>query len=158
MRSIKIIYRELSTIESDRMNKGFDELYVEEGIDIESAERFSFVAEKGDRFIGCSSGLAFKNGENYSGWFQLTDLFVEKENRSKGLGKELLQTTEAKMASVGIHQIFLWTSGEKAIKFYERHGYNKFTEMENWYSDGSSRVGFRKNLPKIMTLHKENGA
>jgi len=131
------------------MNTGFDELSIEEGVELESTERFSFVAEKRDRFIGCASGLAFKNGINYSGWFQLTDLFVEKEYRSKGSGKDLLQITEVKMASVGIKHIFLWTSGVKAIKFYERHGYKKFTEMENWYSDGTSRVGLRKNLSTI---------
>lgn len=149
MKNIKIIYRKLSAIESNRIDKWFDELYIEEGIDLESSERLSFVVEKGDRFIGCSSGLAFKNGENYSGWFHLTDLFVDKENRSKGLGKELLQTTEIKMASLGIKQIFLWTSGVKAIKFYERNGYKKFSEMESWYSDGSSRIGLRKNLSAI---------
>ena len=146
MNNIKIEYRELTAIESNRMNTGFDELSIEEGVALESSERFSFVAEKRDRFIGCSSGLAFKNGEKYSGWFHLTDLFVEKENRSKGLGKDLLQITEAKMASVGMKHIFLWTSGIKAIKFYERHGYKKFIEMENWYSDRSSRIGLRKNI------------
>ena len=149
MNNVKVVYRKLSSIESNRMDTGFDELSIEEGVELESTERFSFIAKKRNEFIGCSSGLAFKNGENYSGWFQLTDLFVEKENRSKGLGKELLQTMEVKMASVGIKQIFLWTSGVKAIKFYERHGYKKFTEMESWYSDGSSRVGLRKNLSTI---------
>ncbi len=146
MNNLKIVCRELTSNESNRMNTGFDELSIEEGVELESSERFSFVAEKRDGLIGCSSGLAFKNGENYSGWFQLTDLFVEKENRSKGLGKDLLQITEVKMASVGIKHIFLWTSGIKAIKFYERHGYKKFIEMENWYSDRSSRIGLRKNI------------
>ena len=150
MNKVKIVYRKLSSTESNRIDKGFDELSIEEGVELESTEKFSFVAEKEGRFIGCSSGFAFKNGKKYSGWFHLTDLFVEKENRSKGLGKELLQTTEVKMASVGIKHIFLWTSGVKAIKFYERHGYKKFSEMENWYSDGSSRIGLRKNLSTIQ--------
>ena len=146
MNNLKIVCRELTSNESNKMNTGFDELSIEEGVELESSERFSFVAEKSDGFIGCSSGLAFKNGENYSGWFQLTDLFVEKENRSKGLGKDLLRTTEVKIASIGIKHIFLWTSGIKAIKFYERYDYKKFIEMENWYSDGSSRIGLRKNI------------
>ena len=152
MNNVKIVYRKLTSNESNRRDTGFDELSIGEGVELESTERFSFVAEKRDKFIGSSSALAFKNGENYSGWLQLTDLFVEKENRSKGVGKELLQTMEVKMASVGIKHIFLWTSGVKAIKFYERHGYKEFTQMENWYSDGSSRIGLRKNILPPLEL------
>jgi ribosomal protein S18 acetylase RimI-like enzyme len=146
MNKISIVNREMTSEEIKRMNLGFDELSLEEGVEIESSERFSFVALKGTTFIGCSSGLAFKNGENYSGWFFLTDLFVEKEYRSKGLGTKLLKALEKQMVSLGIMHIWLWTSGYEALKFYQRQEYEKFTEFENWYSDGSSRVGLRKNL------------
>lgn len=132
--------------EVKRVNLGFDELTVEEGLEIESSDRFSFVALNDDIFIGCSSGLAFKNGENYSGWFFLTDLFVEKAYRSNGLGTKLLKSIEKYAASIGVKYIWLWTSGFEALKFYQRQEYYKFTEMENWYSDGSSRVGLRKDL------------
>ncbi len=146
MNKISIVNRRMTSEEIKRMNLGFDELSLEEGLKIESSDRFSFVALKGNTFIGCSSGLAFKNGENYSGWFFLTDLFVEKEYRSKGLGSKLLKSIEEKAATVGVKYIWLWTSGDEALKFYQRQEYRKFTEMENWYSDGSSRVGLRKNL------------
>ena len=146
MNKISIVNRRMTSEEIKRMNLGFDELSIEEGLEIESSDKFSFVALKGNTFIGCSSGLAFKNGENYSGWFFLTDLFVEKEYRSKGLGTKLLKSIEEHAISVGIKHIWLWTSGYEALKFYKRQEYKKFTEMENWYSDGSSRVGLRKNL------------
>jgi GNAT superfamily N-acetyltransferase len=146
MNKISIVNRGMTSEEIKRMNLGFDELSLEEGLKIESSDRFSFVALKGNTFIGCSSGLAFKNGENYSGWFFLTDLFVEKEYRSKGLGSKLLKSIEEKAVTVGVKHIWLWTSGYEALKFYQRQEYKKFTEMENWYSDGSSRVGLRKNL------------
>ena len=146
MNKINIVNRGMTPEEIKRMNLGFDELSLEEGVEIESSERFSFVALEGNTFIGCSSGLAYKNGENYSGWFFLTDLFVEKEYRSKGLGAKLLKSIEEQAASVGVKHIWLWTSGDKTLKFYHRQAYKKFTEMENWYSDGSSRVGLRKDL------------
>jgi GNAT superfamily N-acetyltransferase len=146
MNKISIVHRGMTSEEIKRMNLGFDELSLEEGLEIESSDRYSFVALKGNTFIGCSSGLAFKNGENYSGWFFLTDLFVEKEYRSKGLGLRLLKSIEEKVVTVGVKHIWLWTSGYEALKFYQRQDYKKFTEMENWYSDGSSRVGLRKNL------------
>ncbi|MFK7809359.1 MAG: GNAT family N-acetyltransferase [Saprospiraceae bacterium] len=146
MNKINIINREMTSAEVELMNAGFDKLSIEEGVALESSERFSFVALIGDKFIGCSSGLAYKNGKNYSGWFLLTDLFVEKEYRSEGLGTRLLESIEEQVALLGVKHIWLWTSGDKALRFYSRHGYIKFTEMENWYSDGSGRVGVRKNL------------
>ena len=146
MNKINIVNREMTSEEIEQMNSGFDKLSLEEGVEIESSDRFSFVALKENTFIGCSSGLAYKNGENYSGWFFLTDLFVKKEYRSKGLGTILLKSIEEQVESAGVRHIYLWTSGYKALKFYQRQEYKKFTEMENWYSDGSSRVGLRKNL------------
>jgi len=105
MKEISIVNREMTPEEFKRMNLGFEELSIEEGLGVESAERFSFVASKGNRFIGCSSGLAYKNGENYSGWFSLTDLFVEKEYRSKGLGAKLLKSIEEQIAALGVKPI-----------------------------------------------------
>ena len=76
MDKITIVNRGMTSEEIKRMNLGFNELSHEEGIEIESSDRFSFVALKGNTFIGCSSGLAFKNAENYSSWFFFTYLFV----------------------------------------------------------------------------------
>lgn len=135
--------------EIDKMNSGFDQLSLEEGLEIESSDRLTFVALDGSTFIGCSSGLVYKNGENYSGWLFLTDLFVEKKHRSQGLGTDLLKTLEEQAIVIGIKNIWLWTSGTEALKFYRRHGYKEFAKMESWYSDGSSRVGLRKNLSTI---------
>lgn len=146
MNKIIIENREMTTEELARMNTGFDDHSLENNVEIQHSKRFGFVALDGNTFIGCSSGLAYKNGEQYSGWFFLTDLFVKKEYRSKGLGAKLLKSVEKEIVSIGIKHIWLWTSGDGALKFYKRHEYITFTEMEGWYSDGSSRVGLRKNL------------
>jgi GNAT superfamily N-acetyltransferase len=150
MNKIRIVNRGMTPGEIKQTDLGFDELSLEEGIQLESSERFSFVALKENIFIGCISGLAYKNGENYSGWFFISDLFVKKDYRSKGLGTLLLKTLEEKLEKIGVMYVWLWTSGYEALKFYHRQGYEKFTEMENWYSDGSSRVGLRKNLSAIL--------
>jgi GNAT superfamily N-acetyltransferase len=113
-----MVNRGMTSEEIKRMNLGFDELSLEEGVEIESSERFSFVALRGNTFIGCSSGLAFKNGKNYSGWFFLTDLFIEKEHRSKGRGTKLLKALEKQMVSLGIKHVWLWISGYVTLKFY----------------------------------------
>ncbi len=146
MNDIKIVNRELTSEEIEQVNSGFDALSNEEGIELESTERISFVALNGDHLIGCSSGLAYKNGEEYSGWFYLTDLFIEKEFRNQNIGSNLLKELEEKTRTVGVQNIWLWTSGASTIRFYNRQAYTQFAEMENWYSDGSSRIGLRKTL------------
>ena len=146
MNEINIVNRELTSTEIEQVNSGFDNLSIEEGIELESTERMSFVALNGDRLVGCSSGLAHKNGGKYSGWFFLTDLFIEKEFRNKGIGSDLLKELEEFIRTVGVKNIWLWTSGPSTLRFYYRHGYTQFVEMENWYSDGSSRIGLRKPL------------
>lgn len=146
MNKILVLNREMTPEELQRMYRGFDEHTVENGVEVQSSDRFSYTAEKNKQFIGCSSGLAYKNGGSYSGWFYLTDLFVEKPYRHQGLGAKLLGALEDKIKSVGVENIWTWTAGYEAPAFYQKQGYEIFIQMENWYSDGSSRVGLRKNL------------
>ena len=146
MNKISIVDREMSSEEFDLVKSGIDEHTLDNGVEIQSSDRFGFVGLDGNSFIGCSSGLAYKNSENYSGWFYLTDLFVAKEYRSQGLGAKLLKALEEQIAAKGVRHIWTWTAGYEAPKFYQKQGYVIFTEMENWYSDGSSRVGLKKSL------------
>ncbi len=146
MSQIDVINREMTKEELNRMYKGFDEHTIEMGAKVQHSSRFSYTAVDKGKFVGCSSGLAYMNDDKFNGWFYLTDLFVEKEYRSQGLGKRLLSAIEAKNISVGITNIWTWTAGYEAPGFYKKQGYHIFTEMKNWYSDGSSRVGFKKRL------------
>ncbi|MEM8522997.1 MAG: GNAT family N-acetyltransferase [Bacteroidota bacterium] len=145
-KTIKIFNREMTPVELQRMRDGFDEHTIDNGVEVQSADRFSFTAVLGDQFVGCSSGLAYKNKEQYSGWFYLTDLFVEKSYRYQGLGSKLLLDLEAQIQAVGVTDIWVWTAGYEAPPFYQKLGYEIFAEMGNWYSDGSSRVGLKKSL------------
>jgi GNAT superfamily N-acetyltransferase len=146
MSEISIVEREMTPAELERMNAGFDENTTDNGVAIQSSERMGFVALDGDDFIGCVSGLAYKNGDVYSGWFYLTDLFVEKAYREQGLGVKLLKALENKILAYGIDKIWTWTAGYEGPGFYNKQGYTVFAEMENWYSTSHSRVGVRKEL------------
>lgn len=143
---IRIIEREMTSVELDRMNAGFDEHTVENAVAIQSSERIGFVALDGDKFIGCASGLAYKNGNEFSGWFYLTDLFVEKEYRLQGIGSGLLRALEEKLLQYRINRIWTWTAGYEAPDFYRKQSYSVFAEMEKWYSNGDSRIGVRKEI------------
>ena len=111
---------------------------VKNGIEIQCADRFGFVALAG--------GTAYKNGEKYSGWFYLTDLYVEEGFRAQGLGKKLVNSLELEISKIGVSKIWTWTAGYEASEFYQKQGYSVFTQLKNWYSDGSSRIGLKKEL------------
>lgn len=146
MKSIKIKDREMTSEEFQKMKRGFDEHTIEQGVEVQKADRFTIVAESEGEFIGTASGLAYKNGDDYSGWFYLTDLFLEKEYRRQGLGAQLLSGIESKLKEHHIQNIWTWTAGYEAPGFYKKQGYHVFAEMKNWYSDGHSRIGLMKKL------------
>ena len=146
MTDIIITERDMTDEELARMKAGFDEHAIEHGNPVETSERFGFVAMDGDRFIGCSSGLAYKKIIGYSNWFYITDLFVEKPFRGRGFGAKLLRKLEGRVISLGIGNIWTWSAEYEAPGFYLKQGYEIFCEMDDWYSSGHSRVGLRKEL------------
>jgi GNAT superfamily N-acetyltransferase len=141
-----IVEREMTDAEFARMNAGFDEHTLEHGNPLQIAERFGFVALDGEAFVGCSSGLAHKEGDAYSKWFYLTDLFVEKAYRGQGAGAELLRRLEERVAPLGVRYIWTWTAGYEAPGFYIKQGYTVFAEQKDWYATGYSRVGLQKDI------------
>jgi GNAT superfamily N-acetyltransferase len=146
LNTIHYIEREMTDAEFARMNAGFDEHTIEHGNPIETAERFGFVVMNDETFVGCASGLAYIGGGVYNDWFFLTDLFIEKDYRGRGLGAIILGKLEDKLAALGIRHIWTWTAGYEAPGFYKKQGYKVFCELENWYSTGHSRFGLRKTF------------
>ena len=146
MSDISIVERELTEPELRRIRAGFDEHAIENGNPPEKRERFGFVAMDHGLFVGCSSGLAYLKTMGYSNWFYITDMFVEKPFRGRGIGAELLRQLEERVSSRGIGNIWTWTAGYEAPGFYQKQGYEVFCEMADWYSSGHSRFGLRKAL------------
>ena len=144
MSAIKVVEREMTDGEFARMNAGFDEHTLEYGNPLQTSERYGFVLMDGETFIGCSSGLATKNGAVYNGWFTLTDLFVEKPYRKQGFGATLLQAVEARVAPLGIVHYLVITAGYEAPGFYQKQGYSIVFEQEDFYATGHNRVMLRK--------------
>lgn len=146
MNAIELIERDMTPSELKRMNMGFDENAIDNGVIPQGDQRFGYVAMDGEKFIGCISCLVCKNGDQFNGWCYLTDLFVEREYRSQRIGTTLLQMLEKKLLQHGITQAWTWTAGYEAPEFYKKQGYEIFAEMENWYSNGASRIGLKKKL------------
>ena len=126
------------------MNAGFDEHTREQGNPLETSVRYGFVAMDEEKFIGCSSGLAYKMGDTYNGWFYLTDLFVEKSYRGHGLGRTLLRSLEDRVAALEVTNFWTFTAGYEAPGFYQKQGYKIIFEQVDWYATGHSRVALSK--------------
>lgn len=146
MDAVSFIERELTEAEFARINAGFDEHTIEHGNPVQTSERFGFVALDGETFIGSATGLAYKNGGAYNGWFYLTDLFIEKPYRRQGIGAAILEKLEARVAALGVRHIWTETAGYEAPGFYKRQGYAVVFEQENYYATGHSRVLLHKVL------------
>jgi len=144
MDTVNLIERGMTDIEFARMNAGFDEHTREQGNPLETSDRHGFVAMNGEAFIGCSSGLAYKVGDTYNGWFYLTDLFVEKPYRGQGLGAKLLRGLEDRVAALGVTNFWTITAGYEAPGFCQKQGYQILFEQANWYATGHSRVALSK--------------
>ena len=146
VKEIRIIERDMTDLEFSQMNAGFkDYELLHTGVN-QTSDRLGFVILDDSKFIGCSSGLAYKNAEKYNNWCQLTDLFIQQEYRGQGLGKKVLNKLEEKLISLGIHNIWTWTAGYEAPDFYKKQGYEVFCEFEKYYLTGHSRIGLRKSL------------
>jgi GNAT superfamily N-acetyltransferase len=138
--------RAMSDEEYKRVLVAFEEHGKLFGNPPEVQERFGFVATENGKFVGASSGLAQKVGEQYGTYFYLSDLLVEKAWRKQGYGKKLVQLLEDKITSLGICYCWTWTAGYEAETFYLNQGYTVFTRFENFYPSGHARVGLIKKL------------
>lgn len=138
--TIDIIEREITPEELAHMKRGFDEHGLEHGVQPDLQKRFTVVAMNKGSFIGCASGLT-----NYN-WFYITDMYLDKNQRGRGLGAKLIERLERLVAQEGISKIYTWTTEYEAPAFYKKQGYTVFAEFENYYPNGYSRIGFKKTL------------
>jgi len=60
-----------------------------------------------------------------------------------------LLNLEAEVKELDVKHAWVWTAGYEAPSFYQKLGYTIFALMENWYSDGSSKVGLRKDFVNV---------
>jgi len=139
-------YREMTKDEYKREQLVFDNQNIEFGNSKEIEKRFGYVATDNGVFVGASSGLIQKYGDQFGTYFYLSDLVVEKEYRKQGYGKKLLELLEAKVKSLGAKYIWTWTATYEAESFYTKLGYETFTRFEKYYPSGHARVGLMKKL------------
>lgn len=75
------------------------------------------------------------------------ELWVDERLRGQNHGRRLMAAMEAHGASLGVTGVWLWTQSWQAAEFYQRLGYEVFTEFPD-FPKGYSRIGFRKYFGK----------
>ena len=93
-------------------------------------EQYIYVAEDDEKIVGFITGEIFKKKAWYNVQLgSINNIFVLEEYRNKGIGKALMQTMIDALKEVGITNIQLdtYNKNSKAIKFYERLGFEKCT-------------------------------
>ncbi len=76
----------------------------------------------------------------------LYSIIVRPEDRSAGIGAQLLAAFEQAAEEAGVRRLALRTKqGNPAQRFYERHGWHVEAEFPDWYH-GETYVQMRKDL------------
>jgi len=140
--AIDYIERDLTDAELALVNAGFAAHANELANPATPSIRYGLVALDAGQFVGCATGLAHDSRR----WFYVTDLYVEKPYRGRGIGSALLAALERGVVALGGERIWAWTAAFEAPAFYQKHGYVIFCEMAGWYVSGHSRVGVWKTL------------
>ncbi|MCR9135470.1 MAG: GNAT family N-acetyltransferase [Alphaproteobacteria bacterium] len=65
------------------------------------------------------------------GWLLIKTLWVREDQRGNGLGRQLMQTVEARGRELGCHGAWLDTSSGQARAFYEAQGFETFGKLSN---------------------------
>lgn len=102
------------------------------------------VAELDERVVGWASFGAGRD-EGMAELGELAGLYVHPDHWSRGVGHMLLERVEQEFSSGGREESYLWVlhGNERAIRFYERHG---------WNADGDEKVGDAGGAQQLREL------
>ncbi len=81
----------------------------------------------------------------YFGWMHIAWLWVSPEARGGGTGSGLLKAAEAEARVRGCAGVHLETYSFQAPDFYERHGYERFGQIDD-YPPGHACIWLKKRL------------
>ena len=87
--------------------------------------------------------------------FDLYWIIVDPRQQGHGLGKRLIQATEAEIPALGGTRVYIETSSRELYhptrRFYERCGYALEAVLKDFYTPEDDKLIYRKSLPPIRT-------
>ncbi len=102
------------------------------------------VMKQDSALVGYSL-VAFRKGSKIA---RLYSIAVAPEASGLGLGRALLKTAEKDVRARGcaILRLEVRVDNERAIALYEKNGYARFDEIEDYYEDGTTAIRLEKAL------------
>lgn len=95
-------------------------------------DRVTFIAERGDQWIGLASGLAADPDEPDKAEPVLVGMFVESAERGRGVGVALVEAVVAWARARGATRLYLWVTAtnDPAIALYDKCGFRRTGEQK----------------------------
>ena len=121
---------------------------VEERLRVGPASGYHFIfAEREGRVLGYSCyGPVPLTLQSYDLYW----IAVRKETQGTGIGRMLLEKSEAAIAEIGGRRVYIETSSKAMYRdtrrFYERNGYRAEATLKEFYSPGDNKVIYVKAL------------
>jgi|GEM_PF-1150960 len=84
-------------------------------------------------------------------WLYVDKLWVDTAYRENGVGSALMLEIQEYVISSVLTGVWLWTQSWQAAEFYEKLGYERFTEF-NDFPKGFKRFGYRKYRVEVGHL------
>jgi GNAT superfamily N-acetyltransferase len=107
------------------------------------ADAFTFVAEVGGEFAGyCYVAAPSREADLGPEAAELVAMYVDPDHWRQGVGNALMRAAIDRLAGLPYREAILWTfkENERAIAFYERHG---------WRPDGAEKIHPRTGEPAV---------
>jgi ribosomal-protein-alanine acetyltransferase len=100
---------------------------------------------KQDGVIAAYSLVAFRKGSKIA---RLYSIAVDPVFEGQGVGRALLKTCEKDARAHGCETLRLEVriDNKRAIALYEKNGYARFDEFEDYYEDGATAIRLEKAL------------
>lgn len=100
--------------------------------ELQHPDSVTFMAYEGDTALGylkLNRGAA-QTEKGYDNSLEIQRIYVVAEAKSKGIGSRFMEIAEAQAKQWNLSYIWLgvWEHNPKAIHFYEKHGFTKFSE------------------------------
>jgi GNAT superfamily N-acetyltransferase len=107
------------------------------------ADAFTYVAEIDDAFAGyCYVAAPSREADLGPEAAELVAMYVDPDRWREGVGKALMEAALERLAGLPYEDAVLWTfkENDRAIAFYERHG---------WRPDGAEKIHPRTGEPAV---------
>ena len=121
------------------IREGLDAYDATHGAPVDWKPLYLFLRDGRGNIVG---GLT---GGTYWGWLYIGRLWLVENVRGLGYGSRLLIEAEQEALKRGCHHAYLDTQDFQALRFYQKHGYTIYGELEDMPL-GHTRYSLQKKL------------